>query len=139
MASKLLRGNRSHQCETLGRVATICVGLLMLVQLFPSVAVAASGTGRQSATDILPASGALFGGYPGHWNGETHRQTRIQNFEALIGRKIALERIFYAWDDVFPATDDYWSRDQGHTLILSWGAGERDGSIVPWADIADGL
>jgi large repetitive protein len=114
----------------------------MLVQILPSFASAASAapkTGRQAPTWILPATGALFGGYPGYWNGDSDRQTRVKDLETLIGRKIAVERVFNAWDDAFPTADDNWSRDQGHILILSWGAGKRDGSIVPWADIAAGL
>lgn len=89
----------------------------------------------------LPDSGALFGV---HLNLDEHngleRRQAILDFEQLVGRKMALERIYYAWDDPFPTADDYWSNQQGRLLYLSWNAGFRDEiNCAQWADIAAGL
>jgi hypothetical protein len=89
---------------------------------------------------ILPLSGSLFGAavFASSRLESTLGQSNLA-FEAMIGRGMTLERRFFAWDDVFPTANEYLSRDLGRTLILSWGAGKRDGTIVPWADIAAGL
>jgi large repetitive protein len=115
------------------------VGLALLASLAPPAAAATSRTVWDSPSSLLPATGALFGAYAGFENGADSRQERIENFEAMIGRKISLDRVFYTWDEQWPSPDDYWSRDQGHVLVLSWGAGMRDGTTVAWADIAAGL
>jgi plastocyanin len=87
----------------------------------------------------LPSNGALFGAYASATEEEgMNRQTRMEAFEDMVGRKAALERIYYVWDDPFPDAYDYWSRDQGRTLILSMAAGYRGGGDIPWAAIANG-
>lgn len=103
---------------------------------------------RASARDphgpvALPARGALFGAHaevdpawPG--SGDTRREA-VETLESLAQRKMALERVFYRWDEVFPTSDDEWSRDQGRTLLLSWSAGRTDDTFTQWADIAAGL
>ena len=96
--------------------------------------------GGYSGPVILPTSGALFGAYlklDAH-NGMERREA-ITNFETLIGRPIAIDRVYYNWTDNFPNADDYWSRDQGHILFLSWNAGYGLGQCAKWADIAAGL
>jgi len=88
---------------------------------------------------ILPPQGALFGAFTtGEPGGGADRQSRIESFESTVGRKLAVERVYYAWDEVFPNSWDYWSRDQGRTLIISWNAATADGRYIKWADIASG-
>jgi hypothetical protein len=67
------------------------------------------------------------------------RRTSQMNFEAMAGRPMITDRRYYLWDQQFPTADDYWSRDQGHVLILSWNAGLVGGGYVRWADIAAGV
>lgn len=97
--------------------------------------------------DPLPAwipaagAGALFGA---HVEVDVHtgpdRRSAVAGFEELVGRPIAVERVFRRWEDPFITDDDVWSRDRGHILLLSWNSGRRDTSTyVPWADIAAGL
>src|SRR5262249_27405872 len=90
--------------------------------------------------DILPATGALWGAYlaPDEHNGFDHN-TAWTNFEALIGRSMDVERVYYNWDDLWPTAEDAWSRDQGRTLYISWSANSNDGVCTPWRDIANGL
>ena len=89
----------------------------------------------------VPQSGAWFGAFVGlgdhtGWD----RRTAVTGFEAAIGRTLALERVYYFWDQPFPTADDAWSRDQGRTLVLDWSARLSDQStFTRWADIADGL
>jgi hypothetical protein len=44
----------------------------------------------------------------------------------------------HAWDESFPTPYAYWSRDQGRILAFEWNAQFYGGSVVRWADIADG-
>ncbi|MEO7573132.1 MAG: glycosyl hydrolase, partial [Acidimicrobiales bacterium] len=89
---------------------------------------------------FLPDDGALFGSHvPADAHTGPDRRTAVQTFEANTGRVMALERVFYRWDAVFPNADDEWSRDQGRTLVMSWNTGRADGTFVKWADIAAGV
>jgi plastocyanin len=87
----------------------------------------------------LPAKGSLFGAYVGIPAGSgLDRRTVWTQFEQDVGRRMAVDRVFYSWDAVWPTADDAWSRDQGRMLYLSWGIRRLDRSIVQWADIASG-
>src|SRR5438093_773541 len=114
--------------------------MLMIAVAVPSGSAAALHASEgYSGPVVLPDTGALFGAYlklDPH-NG-LDRRTAVTNFEALIGRPLAVERVYYKWDDVFPNGDDYWSRDQGRTLYISWNAAYGD-QCATWADIAAGL
>jgi plastocyanin len=62
------------------------------------------------------------------------------NFEALTGRRMAVDRQFYMWDDpIFPTADDLWDAQGGRTPYLSWDAATRTGHCVLWTDIASGI
>jgi plastocyanin len=68
------------------------------------------------------------------------RRTALTDFETLVGRPVALERVYILWNEAFPTADDLWSRDQGHTLYMSWNASPDDGSgCRKWKDIANGV
>ena len=87
----------------------------------------------------LPDQGALFGAFvPVDAHTGPDRRSALAGVEQISGRKMALERVFYRWDDPWPSADDVWSRDQGRTLIISWNAGRNDGTFAKWADIAAG-
>jgi plastocyanin len=89
----------------------------------------------------LPDEGALFGAFVAL---DDHhglvRRDAVPRYEAMIGRKLAIERVYYLWDEMFPTADDYWSRDKGRTLLLSWNTSESDQSTCAgrWAGIAAG-
>jgi hypothetical protein len=59
-------------------------------------------------------SGALFGAFvqPGSRTGPD-RRAAVTSFEPLIGRPLAMERVFYRWDEPWPTADDVWTRDAG--------------------------
>jgi plastocyanin len=126
------------------RRITVLLAALMLASLAaPLAGHAAEGARdtRLAGPDILPEDGALFAAYvkPDEHNG-LNRRTAVTNFEALVGRQIAVERVYHEWNDVWPMADDYWSRDQGHILYLSWNGATNDGTeYCDWSDIANGV
>jgi plastocyanin len=127
------------------RLAAILISLLVLGTFGPS---ALAGDARRSAGAPytysgpvpLPDHGAMFGAFIelDFHNGEERRQAWT-DFEALVGRTMAIDRQYPLWDDPWPTADDEWSRDQGHTLYFSWKAAHPDKTCVYWADIANGL
>ena len=87
---------------------------------------------------ILPQGGSWFGVYLGSSvKLAPTRDLELAAFERQIGRKVAMERVFYAWRDRWPNVFDLASRDQGRLLFVSWHAPLR-GTETPWADIAQG-
>ena len=80
---------------------------------------------------LVPSTGALFGG-----TGSLLTQ------EVALGRTLNIQRIYYAWNDIFPdatVTDDL---AKGRIPLMSWYPGIRnpDKSItyITWSDIANG-
>jgi plastocyanin len=112
------------------RVA-IGISLALPVLTFP--------TRVEAGSSILPTSGALFGA---HVQPDAHtgpdRRSALESFETLVGRTMAIERIYYLWDQRWPTADDAWTRDAGRIAYISWNARRTDGTITPWADIASG-
>jgi Glycosyl hydrolase family 26 len=124
----------------------IAIVALATIALVPQSALA-RGDGRAgpaphltSGGVQLPTDGALFGVHLklDEHNGFDRRQAMV-DFEALVGRKMAIDREFYNWDDAWPVADDEWSRDQGRILYFSWDPIlESNGQCVGWANIANG-
>jgi hypothetical protein len=88
----------------------------------------------------LPDSGALLGVHLelDEHNGFDRRQAMV-DFEALVGRPMAVDREFYEWDEAWPTSDDEWSRASGRMLFFSWDPIQRaDGLCVGWDKIANG-
>jgi plastocyanin len=67
-----------------------------------------------------------------------NRQVAQTAFEAQVGRMDTFERVYYNWDEGWPSAWDYWSRDQGRQLMISWNTRRRDGTFPRWKDIARG-
>src|SRR4051812_13494314 len=103
-----------------------------------TIVVAPSASNAQPS--IFPTSGALFGAYvqPG-----THtapdRRSALTSFETLVGRQMAVERVYYLWNQAWPTADDGWTRDAGRIPFISWNAARTDGTKAKWADIASGV
>ncbi len=113
----------------------LCAVLLSCSILLPSQALA-----HGSHKAVLPESGAWFGAYIQiHERTGPDRRSAWLNDESKLGRTLALDRVYYVWDEPFPTDDDRWSRDMGRTLILSWWPRKRDRTWIRWADIAAGL
>jgi len=112
-------------------VAVLVVVVLLVIVL---VLNPFSGTPAGSGT-----SGALFGAFvqPGPRTGPD-RRAAVTSFESLIGRPLAMERVFYRWDEPWPTADDVWTLDAGRIPFISWNTRLANGSWVSWADIAAG-
>jgi plastocyanin len=63
----------------------------------------------------------------------------MTSFESLVGRQMAIERVYYFWDQAWPTADDAWTRDAGRIPYISWNALRTDGTTATWADIAAGV
>jgi hypothetical protein len=61
----------------------------------------------------------------------------MRAFEALLGRRMWVERSYHDWYDPFPDVYDEEAKADGRLLILSWSAKNGTGA-VPWAQIAAG-
>jgi plastocyanin len=112
----------------------------VLAVLVCTAAVVSAAASTLRATPIaFPSSGTLFGAYvqPGSQTGPD-RRSALESFETLIGRKMAIERVYYFWDQAWPTEDDGWTRDAGRTPYISWKATRTDRGTVRWADIAAG-
>src|SRR4051794_35363745 len=121
--------NRTHvsRCRRrLGRVFPLVIAVLLAVPLL-----VAPPAGKRAAAEppTPPRTGALWGALVaiGDKYGST-RQLAQTAFEGQVGREDSFERVYYQWDEGWPSVWDYWSRDQGHVLMISWSARRRDGT-----------
>jgi plastocyanin len=82
----------------------------------------------------LPTSGAMFGAFVamGSHTGP-NEDAAFSAVEDQVGRTLALQRVYYSWNEPFPDPYDYLARDDGRVLLLSW-----SGVGAKWADIAAG-
>jgi hypothetical protein len=88
----------------------------------------------------LPATGAWFGAQATRIEGEeAFGEEAHLAFEELIGRKIAVKRVYHQWEDEFPTENDEWVRDQGTILIMSWTSAVEGVPVAYWRDIANGM
>jgi plastocyanin len=123
------------------RLVLALVGVLLVLLPAPAIKAAPASPSAGTRGVELPETGALFGAFVkiDDHNGDTRREA-LTNFEALVGRKMAIERVYDNWEEAWPTDDDLWSRDAGRILFYSWNASFGDGSgCAHWADIAAGL
>jgi plastocyanin len=116
------------------RIGRVLVGLVVSVSI---LGVPSAGSAQAPA---LPTSGALFGAYvqPGSHTGPD-RRSALTSFETLVGRQMAIERVYYYWDQAWPTADDAWTRDAERIPYISWNALRTNGTTATWADIAAGV
>ena len=121
-------------------IAAVLSVLAAVLLAAPAAASSRLGGTRYEGPVPLPSTGALWGAYLSldDHNGLDHN-TAWTNFEAMVGRSMDVERVYYNWNDLWPTAEDAWSRDHGHTLYISWNAADDDGICTPFADIAAGL
>src|SRR5438093_1116606 len=131
--------SRSHTSplrprHAFAEVTAVLAALALLVVIAPGKRASADGP------PVPPRSGAMWGALVaiGDKYGAT-RQLAQTAFEDQVGRQDMFERVYYQWDEGWPSVWDYWSRDQGHQLMISWGARRRDGTFARWRDIARGV
>jgi Glycosyl hydrolase family 26 len=78
----------------------------------------------------------IFGAHAAQRAGQTKDQA-VSAFETQLGRKLALVRVYYLWDQPFPDSHANWLRSTGHSLFMSVKAKRTNGSLIAWRTIAD--
>ena len=106
----------------------LCATLLILV----------APAGSSAPPPPLPSTGALFGARVGFDATATDRRSAQATFESTVGRTMALDREYYAWNEAWPTVDDAWSRDAGRILYVSWNSRTTSKTWTSWASIASG-
>jgi hypothetical protein len=110
-------------------------------------AIAAGGVAMAAApglqSSLLPR--ALAGVSPGHcgWGAYVDPRGRdtevaIQEFEALIGRKLDITRHYIRWNGDVANGPITWSAAGGRTPLVDLSTHKRGGEWIKWADIAAG-
>jgi hypothetical protein len=99
----------------------------------PSAAVAPAGP----PAALFPSGGAYLGAIVEGSGGRSVADPMFE-LERMMGRPLAVARVYHRWGDAFPTTDDVRSADAGHLLFISWTPLTEQGTVTPWADIASG-
>ena len=125
-----------------GSITALVLGLA----ISPMSTAGASVIGGASSPNVvqdkvpLPRKGAYFGAFVAvnaDHTGPTE-QLAQEGFEAMVGRKMAVDKEGYPWDEGWPTNYASWSRDRGRIMTFGWNAQLYDGSVIKWADVADG-
>jgi hypothetical protein len=111
----------------------------VLVVVVAAAVIAATGLGRgsQSASGyqppagplppvasnpLLPAPGVLFGAWvkPTAGFSNSDQESGIRAFEHAIGRKLAIDSLYMAWNDPMPVALARWDLRDGRIPMISW-------------------
>jgi hypothetical protein len=79
--------------------------------------------GSALGAKLVPGGGALFGAYVNQddtWQGEEDAFAKVEAFEALIGRPLAIDMHFYDWTDAFPSGLEQWDVANGRIPLITW-------------------
>ncbi len=79
----------------------------------------------------------LWGAFVQPRSGED-QQRAIEDFEAAIGRKLAITRHYARWDVRLPTGPQAWTAMNGRIPLIAWNARLKGGAPVIWASIAGG-
>jgi beta-mannanase len=93
--------------------------------------------GSALSSKLVPSGGALFGAFVDRRGGQTHEQA-IELMESSLGRRLDIDREYYAWDDRIPTVQEANDVAMGRITLMSWKAETRGGQFVSWASIASG-
>lgn len=94
-----------------------------------------TGPGQSGAVPV-PAEGAYFGTQLSA--SLPRRRARLVDLERAIGRRFAVDHVYYRWDEPFPSGYDRWTVRQGRLLFLNWTTRRTRGGPVTFADITAG-
>lgn len=91
--------------------------------------------GASTGAAVGDVDGVLFGAYSGPRTGESE-QAAVLRMERDLGRQLDVVREFVQWDEGF---DSYitWLQQSDRTVILSVKSNRLNGTVIPWADIAN--
>jgi hypothetical protein len=123
------------------RALALLTGVLAVLTLTVSCESSPDGSAPLEATidasgGVPVPDGAYFGA---HVTAEgPDRRTSLLALEDAVGRRFAIEHVYYRWDSTFPSAYDRATSRQGRLLFLNWTTRLDAGGAVDWADIADG-
>lgn len=112
------------------RTAVRCSVLLAL-------AIAAAVPLSATAAVAPPPAGVVFGASVATTTGTSAAQA-LAGLEASVGRTLGIDRTYSRWDDVQPTPIVVDDVAHGRLPLLSIRPQRKDGSIIPWADLASG-
>ena len=72
---------------------------------------------------LVPPTGVLFGAYVNQddaWRGNEDAFAKVERFEALIGRPLAVDLHYYDWLDSFPGALEQWDVAHGRIPLITW-------------------
>jgi hypothetical protein len=81
------------------------------------------------AAKLAPRSGLLFGAYvnPDNvWRGNDDAFAKVEAFESLLGRSVAIDLHYYDWTDVFPTGLEEWDIAHRRVPLVSWHGANLD-------------
>ena len=100
-------------------------------------ALGATSASADWATAVFPQLPyVLFGAYPRPRPGQRTVVEAMTALEEQLGRTLAGVRLYYLWDAPFPDATATSMADTGHKLFVSVNTRRRDGTVVPWTDVA---
>jgi hypothetical protein len=82
-----------------------------------------------SAGRLVPSAGLLFGAYvnPDNvWRGNADAFAKVNAFESLLGRSLAIDAHYYDWTDFFPSGLEEWDIAHGRVPLVSWHGANLD-------------
>ncbi|GAA4288137.1 hypothetical protein [Georgenia daeguensis] len=123
--------------------ATLAATFAVLLPASPAPAGTAAPDAPEPRSTLVPDEGRLFGAYVDPDGSPTspsdgNSQDALEQFENEVGRKLDLHRLFLRWDDDIAQPTVLADIDRGRTPIVSVRPERRDGSRIPWADVASG-
>jgi hypothetical protein len=114
VATAALAGCRGNAAPR--RTATPTPSLTGTLRPAPDADVHTTGRGPNP-----PASGAWLGAYADAFNqSSAEKQKSVEDFQTLIGRKLAVVHSFHPWTDDVPDAFDYQIVQDGQIDLLSW-------------------
>ena len=119
------------------RLFVICLSLVFALVVPALLSPGQGAVSAATATAVDPTSPSMiWGAYARPRTGEDSRRA-VENLEAKVGRKLAINRVYLLWDTPFPDTFHTWLADTGRMPMISVKPQRTNGAVVPWRDLAD--
>ena len=115
------------------RVRTIAILVSVVVFVVP----VGSATGWFSST-VASANPAHFLGAYVNPSGSGQTPASFSAFESMVGRPLAMDRVYINWDTPLPTSQLSWDVGNGVVPVLSIKARTDSGDLIPWSQIAAG-
>lgn len=128
-ATVLTRGRRAAVVAV--AMVALAAGLAPTAQAGPP---GGGGDARSAVATLAPDGRMLLGIVPD--GGGNARQAGVESVEADIGRHVDYVRVFEQWESTYPTAFHTWLTGSDRIMALSVRAKYRNGTAIPWHDIA---